>query len=61
MTHNSLKLFDPSYPGKSHCERCNCELDETPISLVEAFEITGQWLCDDCAEETFDASEKVAP
>ena len=61
MTHNSLEIFDPLSPGKSHCERCGCELDETPVSLVEAFEITGQWLCDDCAEEAFDASEKVTP
>lgn len=51
----SRELCDPFALAESKCERCGEEIDETPISLVEAFEVTGEWLCDECAEEAFEA------
>lgn len=36
------------------CERCNSHLDGQEVATVEAFELSGAWLCDDCAEEVFE-------
>ncbi len=40
------------------CERCKAELDGNETSTVEAYELTGMLLCDDCAHDAFEADEE---
>lgn len=57
-----MSLDDPACLASGFCERCGESIDDANV-IVEAFEITGQLLCDDCAAEEFghDDSEGLHP
>lgn len=38
----------------SRCEGCDDAMDGLGVSTIEAFETTGKFLCDDCAEDAFE-------
>lgn len=51
----AVKAFRKAAAGPTppaHCERCGEEMEDSPN--VEAFELSGQVVCDDCAEEIFE-------
>ncbi|MGE0190271.1 MAG: hypothetical protein AB7Q04_13425 [Steroidobacteraceae bacterium] len=45
------KMVDLKSEGKAFCSRCEND-DFSPN--IECFEVTGEIVCDDCAEEVFE-------
>ena len=49
--------------GECMCSRCDKELDAEDakdrfIANIEAFELSGEIVCDDCAEEIFEENDQ---
>lgn len=49
------KMVDPVSEGKANCSRCDND-DFSPN--IEAFEISGEIVCDECAEEIFEENSQ---
>lgn len=50
----------PIFHSMSACAGCGARGDDFASPSVEAFEVTGELYCEDCADEAIEAAAEVA-